>query len=72
MVAATAALGVGDWLLAIIRGRASTSVEETSVMLRPEGWLWLLVLFVGATVIERRTKRYRRAYPEKPLTLALR
>lgn len=72
MVGATVALGVGDWLMAVIRGRAWTSVEETGVMLGPEDWLWLLVLFVGFTVIERRTKRYRRAYPEKPLTLALR
>ena len=35
-------------------------------------WLWFLILFVGFTVIERRAKRYRRAWPKTPLTLELR
>lgn len=34
--------------------------------------LWACILFVGFTVIERRTKRYRRGYAERPLTLELR
>lgn len=66
IIAATVVLGVGDWLLAILYDR------ETEAMPGPETWLWALIVFVGFTVIERRAKRYRRAYPEKPRTLDLR
>lgn len=65
LIAATVVL-VGDWLW------ASFSNEPWTPMPEPEAWLWALILFVGCTVIERRTKRYRRAYPKRPLTLKLR
>lgn len=66
IIAATVVLGVRDWLLAILYDR------ETGAMPGPETWLWALILFVGFTVIERRTKRYRRTYADKPRTLDLR
>ena len=66
MIAATVILGVADWLWAIFRNEAWTPMPE------PEAWLWALILFVGFTVMARRTKRYRRAYPKRPLTLELR
>lgn len=66
LIAATVALGVWDRLRAILHGQA------TGVMPGSEDWLWLFLVIAGSTVIERRTRRYRRAYPEKPQTLELR
>lgn len=66
IIAATVMLGVGDWLWAILRGEAWTPMPG------PEAWLWCLIVFVGFTVIGRRARRYRRAYPETPPTLELR
>lgn len=65
VIAATIVLGVWDWLRAIRYG------QGTGAMPGPEDWLWLFILIVGFTVIGRRTKRYRRAYPERPQTLDL-